>query len=808
MKIINTKTYSGQRFIPEDKDYERVERYKSAEDMMNEILKIKDLDKLCRRCIACIMGTGFGRNIHVWVERAKQLGADDTVINDLKDAIIDAFTETTDSDITIQAAQLAAKVADKNKAVENTPSQAEQPKGQFRPDGIHHYTLDRWLDENINSYENTGKVYINFSKEGNVLRPVTYCGQGKSGKQFTVACVAHAPSKTIGDLKEELHKGYKGLVVIGLINSAGRELALSDALNMYFLDGNLILSNNESQIPSLADAEIATLEEKPVQLDTIRRDHVSPDMSPFSYMVSKSPLKLRYLNLPTQELNPSDLKQYIEACNQLHTPVTSSDWNDLAKSFPRLSHVFRLSPTYSDIVSYQQRLVRDKVNILVENSADFGSPDSFKLRLESSLGEIFANPTTQNLNKFCKEFAIVSYSDYADAISSKIATALNIQPVYEGTTFNFDYCIGFNAEGGIALYRGITLGYIPDDIPIRVEERNSPSTGKLYYDVVKAGKSYDQELALIPSDKDFYSEYNKDLLDKNFKSNGIASKAPEKKPTTVETSKPEVKPETESKVITDIIKSGSVRIEPSTFSKIEIGPKTLRKYIDAVIQVSKSRPSARSGPGFRQAMPKEYSDLVSAHKLSNVLFLCPDDPYLIRYQSSLNRAEIYILVENHAEFNGSSAFGRELPDRINELFREMYNEEAPSDETIKDFCQDFCLVKYEDYANSISDAILKQLGDSAQQVYEGCDDIDQYVIGFDLDGRTALVGTSLGWIPRSLNYTEAKINFGSGLHLPELERDVRGLFSNEPVEANITFRDDVFYNRYKKRFMDMNFRLD
>lgn len=274
MKIINNKTFSGQRFIPEDKDYERVEQYKSADDMMNEILKIKDLDKLCRRCIACIMGTGFGRNIHVWVERARQLGADDAVINDLKDAIIDAFTETTDSDITIQSAQLAAKIAKK----ENT-------KVQFYPEGIPYSTLNHWLDQKRNSYENTGKVYINFLKEGNVLRPVTYCGQGKSGKQFTVACVANAPIKTIGELKEELHKGYKGLVAIGLINSAGRELALSDALGMYFLDGNLILSNNESQISSLADAEIATLEGKPVQLDTIRRDHVSPDMSPFSYMV-------------------------------------------------------------------------------------------------------------------------------------------------------------------------------------------------------------------------------------------------------------------------------------------------------------------------------------------------------------------------------------------------------------------------------------------------------------------------------------------------------------------------------------------
>lgn len=533
MKIINTKIYSGQRFIPEDKDYERVEQYKSAEDMMNEILKIKDLDKLCRRCIACIMGTGFGRNIHVWVERAKQLGADDTVINDLKDAIIDAFTETTDCDITIQASQLAAKVANKNnKVMENIQKLTQQPKSEFYPEGIPYYKLDRWLDQYRNLYEDTGKVYINLLNENNVLRPVTYCGiRPSSSYQFIAAYAEGASFKTIGDIKNALHKVYEEeTVCIGIVGSNNNEYLIRDASHMYFLDGNLILSN----APELGSLESAN----------------------------------------------------------------------------------------------------------------------------------------------------------------------------------------------------------------------------------------------------------------------------------IKTSKPEVKPETESKVITEVIKSGSVRIEPSTFSTIDIEPETLRKYIDAVIQVSSIHHGARPGSNFRQPIPKEYSDLVSNHKLSNVLFLCPDDPYLMQYQSNLDRAEIYILVDYHGGFSGSSAFGRVLSDKIYELFQELYGEEAPSDETINEFCRDYCLVKYEDYANSISNAILKQLGGSAQQVYEGCDDIDRYVIGFDIEGHTALVGTSLGWVPLSLNYTEAELKFAPVQHSPELERDVTGLFFNEPEDANITFRDDLFYHRYKNTFMSIDLRLD
>ena len=523
MKIINTKTFSGQRFIPEDKDYERVEQYKSADDMMNEILKIKDLDKLCRRCIACIMGTGFGRNIHVWVERAKQLGADDTVINDLKDAIIDAFTETTDSDITIQSAQLAAKIAKK----ENT-------KGQFYPEGIPYFTLDLWLDQRRNSYENTGKVYINFLKEGNVLRPVTYCGQGKSGNQFTVACVANAPIKTIGDLKEELHKGYKGLVAIELVNSAGRELAISDALNMYFLDGNLILSNNESQISSLESAEIATLEEKPVQLDTIRRDHVSPDMSTFSYLLSKSPLRFNKFNLKKEAIKLEDLKEYVKACKQIDRSkgVSSRMIEDLSRSFPVLSKVLHLAPAESYIAAWQEKLDRNELYILVEanySHAFYNSPQNFYNGLETCREKVFAGSNVYS-EFLCKNFALVKYQDYADQLSKQISSLVGTQPVYEGAAQNLDYCIGFDIEGGVALYCSV-LGYIPSEVRIKQNERHSASEsyqGQLYSDLEDAVIS--GTLSLVPGGS-FYDEYKDHYLDIDFSLNGSASQEPSK-PTT------------------------------------------------------------------------------------------------------------------------------------------------------------------------------------------------------------------------------------------------------------------------------------
>lgn len=90
------RSFSGDRFIPEKKDYDRAASVSSDAKASAQIRAIKDLDKLCRRCIAFMSKAAYGKNLSEWVARANELGATADDIDKLKTAVINALVRVDD----------------------------------------------------------------------------------------------------------------------------------------------------------------------------------------------------------------------------------------------------------------------------------------------------------------------------------------------------------------------------------------------------------------------------------------------------------------------------------------------------------------------------------------------------------------------------------------------------------------------------------------------------------------------------------------------------------------------------------------
>jgi len=88
------RMFSGERFVPEAKDYARAESCKSEAKAVAQMNSITDLDKLFRRCIAFVTRGSYGTNAKLWMDRAKELGASPEDIIQLYEIILNARIET------------------------------------------------------------------------------------------------------------------------------------------------------------------------------------------------------------------------------------------------------------------------------------------------------------------------------------------------------------------------------------------------------------------------------------------------------------------------------------------------------------------------------------------------------------------------------------------------------------------------------------------------------------------------------------------------------------------------------------------
>lgn len=94
-----TRLFSGDRFTPEQKDYDRAATGSSEAKVAAQRNAIQDLDKLCRRCIAFVTKGSYGKAIGPWIQRARELGATDADIMQLQMTVINALTQVDDARI-------------------------------------------------------------------------------------------------------------------------------------------------------------------------------------------------------------------------------------------------------------------------------------------------------------------------------------------------------------------------------------------------------------------------------------------------------------------------------------------------------------------------------------------------------------------------------------------------------------------------------------------------------------------------------------------------------------------------------------